>query len=204
MSVKCCCVLSRDCSIDSLYIRIRFLCPSVNSDPQWPATLIFVLSGCACASRHIKCVVCCFATASSTQVISLLPHIWYIYLLSKTEYSKKMFSYRFKCIHWEKGTNLAIFNWALLLQMPSVSFPARHRRGWQGSFLRQPKGHYLWGAHFPVSYGRRMGVGERMLWGCQVNRCSFDVSHLSTYEFLGRMDLIGAKVCSLIMSTFLY
>lgn len=29
--------------------------------------------------------------------------------------------------------------------------------------------------------------------GCQVTRCSLDVNHLSTYEFLGRMDLIGAK-----------
>lgn len=152
--------------------------------------LISVLSGCACASRHIKCVVCCFATASSTRVINLFPHIWYIYLLSKVEYSKKMFSYRFKCTHWEKGTNLVIFNRTLLLQMPSVSFPARHRRGWQGSFLRQP---LPMRGTFPSELWEEDGVGERMLWDFQVTRCSLDVNRLSTYEFLGRMDLIGAK-----------
>lgn len=46
---------------------------------------------------------------------------------------------------------------------------------------------------FPSELWEENGMEERMLWDCQVTRCSLDVNRLSTYEFRGRMDLIGAK-----------
>lgn len=81
--------------------------------------------------------------------------------------------------------------------MPPVSFPARHKR--LAGYIPQAAP----GAHCPVGDGGRKDA----LGLCPVARCSVDVSHLSTYEFLGRMDLISAKgfrVCYSIMSTFLY